>query len=1487
MRLISRILRIIHKLGQVLFQSLLSVLTVLPLTVLTFIFPTLRRRRFQLSRRLTNPHAHYLALEQDRLHLLLQLLQVTAESNGDPQVVYPLLQANIDQLDDNFIQLFQAWATETLTQSGTEQALFIAMTILDFSWLMQKFPLGRRALNIDIAMTGYRLVLISYIRDASPINWAITQHNLGNTYSERIRGDRAQNIELAIDAYQQALSIYTRDAFSVWAMTQNNLGSTYCERIQGDKAQNIELAIDAYQQALSIYTRDAFPVEWAMTQSNLGSVYRERIRGDRAQNIELAIDACQQALSIYTRDAFPVKWALAQYNLAIAYIERIQGNRAQNIELAIDAYQQALLVYTRDAFPVDWAITQSNLGAAYSGRIHGDIAQNLELAIDAHQQALSVYTRDASPVDWARTQYNLGIAYNKRRQGNRTQNLELAIDACLQALSVYTRDAFPVNWALTQTNLTTAYRNRIREDRAQNVELAIDACQQALSVFTRDVFPVDWALTQYNLGSAYSQRIRGDVAQNLELAINAFQQALSVYTRDAFPVDWAMTHNALGSVYPKRIRGDIAQNIELAINACQEALSVYTRDAFPIDWAMTHNNLGNAYRERIGGDRAQNIELAINAYQQALSIYTPDTFSVKWVMIQTNLSGAYRERIRGDRVQNIELAIDACQQALSVYTPDTFPVYYWVMIQNTLAIAYRNRIVGDKAQNLELSIDAYQQALSVCTRDAFPIDWAMIQNNLAAAYSQRIQGDKAQNLELAIDACQQALSVYTPDTSPVDWATTQNSLAAAYSDRIQGDRTQNLELAINACQQALSVYTRDAFPINWASTQHNLAIAYGERIQGDRAQNLELTIAAFKNALEIRTPTTLPLDCFQTAANLGNLAFEQGLWTTAVEGYEQAIEAIELTRTWLTSDADRQGILAGAITAYHNLVQALINIGQLQKAIKYVESSRSRQLVDLMASNHLYAHGEIPPQLKEYLQQFENLQQQINQEQKQLRNQSDINKEQECTVETFHETSRQHRIAFGATTEKLQRLEAEKYQVWEQMRRLDPVLAGQIQVTAPDFTTIQQLIDSPKTAILSFYTTNNDTYIFILSQNQSPQLHTCSGQGIKTLQYWIYDNWLRPYFANKATWVSQMCTFLQELASRLRINDLIAQHLQGIEEIILIPHLFLHQIPFAVLLVDSPQSPLTQPGQQSFLGDRFLIRYASSCQILEFCHNREDQHTLHETSLQYGIVENATDDLYFTTFECENIASLYPNNQRLQGSQQATVSNYQKLAKQVQGIHSSHHAYSRWDNPLESQLSLGDGSITLGELMSPRWRLPQLLEVFLSCCETNLGYSEITDDVLTLSSGFLCAGARSVISTLWAVDDLATALFSIFYYEYRQQGNSRAEAVRKSQVKLRTLSGETLKTLYYAELNPLLEMKISILEIERQQAESARKEAQSQRNQARGTAAYEQWDQEYKRVAKAAIALENSVKRYKSLYLEPLPFAHPRYWAAFTCQGLR
>ncbi|MEH2445106.1 MAG: tetratricopeptide repeat protein, partial [Nostoc sp.] len=192
---------------------------------------------------------------------LLEILQATDDSNGDAQVIYPLLAANTDKLNQIFAELLHRWATNTLAEAEVNVATSIAAVIVELSNLIQQFPLGSKANNMEIAITGYEIALTVYTRSAFPVDWAMTQNNLGLAYGNRIFGERAENIELAIAAYNQALEVTTRSAFPVdWAMTQNNLGTAYGNRIFGERAENIELAIAAYNQALEVRTLSAFPV---------------------------------------------------------------------------------------------------------------------------------------------------------------------------------------------------------------------------------------------------------------------------------------------------------------------------------------------------------------------------------------------------------------------------------------------------------------------------------------------------------------------------------------------------------------------------------------------------------------------------------------------------------------------------------------------------------------------------------------------------------------------------------------------------------------------------------------------------------------------------------------------------------------------------------------------------------------------------------------------------------------------------------------------------------------------------------------------------------------------------------------------------------------------------------------------------------------------------------------------------------------------------
>lgn len=1503
-----------------------------------------------------------------------------AQHKSNPQALDRLLKANLDQLNDDFHEQFNYWINFSLlnNDSITEQVILVGLGIVDFCTLLGQFPLGNRAINLEISITGLEAATKIFTRQIVPEIWANIQLNLAPAYRHRIRGNRADNQEKAIAACNNGLLIYTSDSFiKEWASLQSNLGLVYTDRITGEKAENIEKSISCYETALKVVNRAQLPELWGTLQNNLGNAYLFRIQGDKAQNLEKAIACYQVALQVRTRSASPYYWASSQNNLGSAYAQRILGNKQKNLEKAISSYINALEVYTISDYPQRWAETKTSLGNTYYKT--GQITE----ALDCLCAALQVFTPTNFPRDCIQTGLSLGktalaagiktdafagyavaieaveqsrlwagisqkqeiLAYTEivvfcitngerdkaREYAERSgyqqvlnlldsnefqqiysnlqllgQVLQVTAESNGESQAVYQilennlnkldeqfvqhlqklEDVFghiPSGQSLQIATTILSFSNLIREfpqgDKAINLRIATTGYEVAATIYTKKDFPEQWGNIQDAIRELFQIQLFEAVFKNLDknlenpkavvyplLEANKYKlderfatvlrlktEAMLSEIPPKYAKDIAASLLGLSLVIKEFRHGNEANNLEIAITGYEIASKILTCEALPEAWGMCQFMLGNAYHRRIKGEQAENLEQSLSYLHNALKVCNHEQFPELWAEIYSNLAIVYGYRIRGDQVENAELAIKAGEAAMQVWTRDQSPEG-WGKIQNNLGIVYRDRILGDKAENLEKAIACYQNALSIRTREDFPELWAQTQMNLASAYRQRIRGDAAENVEIAIAANQSALQVYTKAAFPQGWAEVHINLANAYLHRIHGDRSQNLEKAIAAHQSALQVLTKEEYPRQWAMTHLNLGNVFLQQ------QQIEAAITSYRSALKIFTPTAFPDECLKAGQMLGNTAFNIGDWTEAIRGYSVAIEAVETSRTWASSESRRQEILADSLHVYENMVQACINNKQLNKAIEYVERSRAKRLVDLMASNDLYSDGEIPTEIQQYLQDFEAIQRQIDNELRHHYNSSNL--EGNKLGKSPHS-----RAAIEAYNETIADLEAEKQQIWEQMRRLDPVLAGQIQVSPMNLSSIQQLIKVPTTAILSFYTTSNDTHIFIIRQNQIT-LYTCTELGFETLQSSILTHWLGQYVHHKDTWKEQFIFLIAELAEVLKLNDLIAQHLKNIDELILVPHLALHLIPFAALPIAESQ----------YLGDKFLIRYVPSCQILEFCHNRPSVSSL----INYGIVEDATEDLPYASWEGEQLANLYniPDNQRLKGSQEASVSNYRQLIQKVQVIHSSHHALSRLDNPLESVLILADGCITLSQLLMPSWRTPQLEDVFLSCCETGLGVTEITDDILTLSTGFLCAGAKSVISTLWAVDDLATALFSLFYYQFRHQGNKRLQSIRQAQFELRTLTGETLTTIYKPKLSSFLTQKLK-------ETETQRKKTKKERDiHPQDFQMYQQRDEEYKKYAQIGNRIYQAKQDLESFCGESKPFSHPYYWAAFTCAGL-
>ena len=87
--------------------------------------------------------------------------------------------------------------------------------------------------------------------------------------------------------------------------------------------------------------------------------------------------------------------------------------------------------------------------------------------------------------------------------------------------------------------------------------------------------------------------------------------------------------------------------------------------------------------------------------------------------------------------------------------------------------------------------------------------------------------------------------------------------------------------------------------------------------------------------------------------------------------------------------------------------------------------------------------------------------------------------------------------------------------------------------------------------------------------------------------------------------------------------------------------------------------------------------------------------------------------------------------------------------------------------------------LTLAEIF--QLKLKQCRLVVLSACETALIDTQSRSDYIGLPTGFIHAGAMGTLASLWAVNDLSTALIMVKFYEALKPGVMIGQALHDTQ----------------------------------------------------------------------------------------------------------
>jgi hypothetical protein len=117
-------------------------------------------------------------------------------------------------------------------------------------------------------------------------------------------------------------------------------------------------------------------------------------------------------------------------------------------------------------------------------------------------------------------------------------------------------------------------------------------------------------------------------------------------------------------------------------------------------------------------------------------------------------------------------------------------------------------------------------------------------------------------------------------------------------------------------------------------------------------------------------------------------------------------------------------------------------------------------------------------------------------------------------------------------------------------------------------------------------------------------------------------------------------------------------------------------------------------------------------------------------------------------------------------------------------LHFACHAAIDSERPAEARLILGGGEeLSAGELLErSRSAALDIEQVFLAACTTSITGSD-HDEVFSLATSFLAAGARTVFGSLWPVPDTETSLLMFMVHRFlRVDGCPPADALHRAQL---------------------------------------------------------------------------------------------------------
>ncbi|NEQ75216.1 MAG: tetratricopeptide repeat protein [Okeania sp. SIO2C9] len=1015
-------------------------------------------------------------------------------------------------------------------------------------------------------------------------------------------------------------------------------------------------------------------------------------------------------------------------------------------QTTLNYYQQALPLFQQVGARGREATTLIRIGRVY------DSLGEKQTALNYYQQALSLRQQIGDRSEEASTLNNIGSVYDSLGEK------QTALNFYQQALSLRQQVGDQSGEATTLNNIGAVYSDLGEKQTALNF------FNQALSLRLKVGDQSGEATTLNNIGGVYS-----DLGEK-QTALNYYQQALPLSQQIGDRGGEAITLNNIGGVY-----SDLGEK-QTALNFYQQALPILQQVGDRATKASTLNNIGSVY------DSLGEKQTALNYYQQALTLSQQVGDRSGEATTLNNIGLVYSSS--GEK----QTALNFFERTLLIVRQVGDRSREATTLNNIGAVYYS---LGEK----QTALNYYQQALPLSQQVGAPGREALILNNMGLVYSSL--GEK----QTALNYYQQALSLFQQVGDRSGEATTLNNMGLVY------DSLEEKQTALNYYQQALPLFQQVGDRSGEALILNNIGVVYSSL--GEK----QTALSFYQQALPILQQVGDRGTEATTLSNLAGLKRDQGHLIESLTFIEKSLEIIEDLRTKIVAQDLRTSYFATVQDYYQFYIDLLMqlhkqnpNQGYDRKALNASERSRARSLLDILAESGADIKTGVDPELlaqeKQLLQQLNTLDQA-----RQLNTPGYNLDELKQQIETLSNELQQLEVKIKQSSPRYANL---KYP--------DPLTASEIQ---------QQVID--KESILLQYSLGKDaSYLWLVTPTEISSYELPPRAEIEKLAKQFREEIISlspvPETGNKLSEI-----LLSPVANKLENKRLL-----------IVGDGILQTIPFAALPL--PQN-LNQTNYQPLIVNHEIVTLpsASSIDILReqvkgrslapkkvaviadpvFQDNdprfqtvslpKKERET-ENNNLTRMALKRSLEDFLGSSFsrlkgtrqEAEAILALVPDNfSKLSlGFQANRKTAINPDLSQYQIVHLATHGLLNETQPELSGLVLSlydktgketPGFLQLNDIFS--LEIPAEL-VVLSACETGIGEEIRGEGLVSLTRGFMYAGAKRLVVSLWSVADNSTSeLMQNYYHKMLETGKNPVEAMRETQLEM--LSSENWNAPYY------------------------------------------------------------------------------------------